>query len=71
MIDLIYEIHQRCQICCVFTSLRPANHRYCEKCQTSDDLVPIPMTEWYEKGSMLIVLDESPSWKGRPMQGFG
>ncbi len=69
--DEDYEIHLRCQICCVDTPVRKFHRRYCEKCQGSLDLVPIPISEWYEKGNSLIELSSEPGWVGRPMVGFG
>jgi hypothetical protein len=71
MTDEQYEINDRCQICCVFTGPRDFDGRYCYRCQSSDDLVPIPITELYPKGHILIALEPGPLFQGRPYVGFG
>ena len=71
MVDEAYEINERCQICCEYTGVREEGTRYCSKCRRTSDLVPIPMTEIYKKGSHLIKLSEIDPWVGRPDMGFG
>jgi len=69
--DEFYETYRRCQICCVYTGLREYENRYCEDCIDSLNLVPIPISEWYEKDNSLIDLDDNPRFPGRPTMGFG